>query len=64
VSENLDRLPLPERVAAFRTKAGDLLARAHSVTSPEVADELVTIALQWLVLAKQLESKRAPRHQG
>jgi hypothetical protein len=49
--------PLPERVAACRDKAGDLLARAHSVRSPEIADELVTIALQWLVLAKRLEGR-------
>jgi hypothetical protein len=54
---------LPERAIACRTKAGDLLARAHSVTSPEIADELVAIALQWLVLAKRLESKRDAPHQ-
>ena len=51
------RLLLRERVVACRGKAGELLVRAHSATSPEVADELVTIALQWLVLAKRLEAR-------
>jgi hypothetical protein len=64
MNDELNRLPVPQRAVACRTKAGAVLARAHSVTSPEIADELVTLALQWLVLAKQLESKRDPSHQG
>jgi hypothetical protein len=63
MNDELSRLPAPERAVACRTKAGNLLARAPSVAPPEIADELVTIALQWLVLAKQLESKRDPPHQ-
>jgi hypothetical protein len=58
MNDTLSRLPLPERIAACRVKAGDLLARAHGVSTPEVADELVTIALQWLMLAKQLENRQ------
>jgi hypothetical protein len=57
----LSGLPVRERAVACRTRASDLLARAHQVTSPDVADQLVTIALQWLVLAKQLESRPESR---
>jgi hypothetical protein len=59
--DQLSRLRMPERAIACRTKASDLLARAPTVSSSDVADQLVTIALQWLVLAKQLENKTGSR---
>jgi hypothetical protein len=54
--DQLGQLPVPKRAIACRVKAGQLLSRAERV-APEIAGELRTIALQWLMLARQIESK-------
>jgi hypothetical protein len=58
MKDELSSLPVPERALACKAKANELLAGAQGVVSPEIKDELVTIALQWLALAVKLESRR------
>jgi hypothetical protein len=56
MNDEFESLPIRERAFACRTKASELLAQAESA-SPEIGDELRTLATQWLMLAEKLESK-------
>lgn len=44
-----------ERVAFYRRKASELMARAEEMKSPEIGTELRALALQWLLLAERVD---------